>query len=338
MKKYLFILSLLATAKVQAQTITVNDTLSTGDVTYYFAADTSFTNYDNISGAGVTWDYSNIANADLNGLSKDSVIEISTSAYSSDYPTASYHEEFENGVQTFFSNTTDSVITHGFVFSTGSNDYIIRYNIDPLTSAKFPMALGTTYTDIIDGDAILPTVGTTPLAGSATITADGTGTLLLGINSYNDIIRVKTVEFLSGNIFIIGPVSVTRTAYIYYSPSTSDMPVFIHGEVFADMGASGTIDLKTIWSVDPLTGYAGTKEANSSLKVSLYPNPTSINVTVTSNNATELTIFNAIGKEFKKINNPTSIEFINIENLPKGIYFVQVKNAQQLMTKKLVIK
>lgn len=341
MKKTLLLFSVLSISLAQAQSITVDDTLSTGDVMYYYAADTGATNYDNITGSGATWDYSNLAYYDVAGatIAQDTVIDIATSSYATDYPNADYHDKFTGGVQTFFSNTPDSVVTHGFVFSTGTNEYVIRYNIDPLKSAHFDMVLGSSYTDAIDGDAVLPTVGTTALSGSATITVDGTGTMIIGGNTYSDVVRVKTVENLTGTIIVVGPVSVTRTSYIYYSPSTSDMPIFIHGQVFADLGATGTIDLKTVWSKDMLSGYAGVDELTSvKPELAVYPNPATTNVTITSNNATQLVIYNTVGKEIISINNPSNTEVIDLTNLPKGIYFVQVKNAQQLITKKLVIK
>jgi len=340
MKKTLLLFSVFAFSLSHAQSITVDDTLSTGEVMYYYAGDTSVTNYDAITGTGVTWDYSNLAYLELTSTTamQDTVIDIVNSPFASDYPGADYHDNFNTGVQTFLSNTPDSVITHGFVFNDGSSDYVIRYNIDPLTSAKFPMTQGVSYTDAIDGDAVLPTVGVTALSGSATVSVDGTGTLMLGGATYTDVVRVKTVEVLNGNITLIGPVTVTRTSYVYYSNSTSNMPVFIHGQVFADLGASGSIDLKTIWSKDMLSGFAGVEDEIVTAEVSIYPNPASTIVTINSNKATELVIYNAIGKEIKVITKPATTENINVAHLPNGIYFVQVKNGNTVLTKKIVIK
>lgn len=341
MKKTLLLFSVLSLSLANAQTITVDDTLSTGDVMYFYAADTAVTNYNSITGAGVTWDYSTLAYENVAGetTSKDTVIDITNSSYATNYPDADYHDQFNGGVQTFLSNTPDSIITHGFVFENGTNEYIIRYNVDPLKSAEFPMALGSSYTDLIDGDAVLPTVGTVALSGSATISADGTGTMLLGGMTYTDVIRVKTVENLAGTVPLVGAVSVTRTSYVYYSTSTSDMPIFIHGQIFADLGQAGTIDLKTVWSKDMLNGFAGVEEELSiQPELVVYPNPATTSLTIESNNATELRIYNAIGKEVIFIATPASTEQVDLSNLSTGIYFVQVKNGQQLITKKLVIK
>ena len=51
------------------------------------------------------------------------------SPYSSGYPTAQYHENFPDGVQTFFSNdaATNKTIIHGFVFTSGNDDFIVKY-------------------------------------------------------------------------------------------------------------------------------------------------------------------------------------------------------------------
>ncbi len=342
MKKTLLLAGIISAKIANAQSITVDDTLSTGDVMHYYAADTSALVYDNITGPGATWDYSNLSYADIGGLKKDSVIEISTSSYASNYPSADYHENFEDGVQTFFTNTEDSIVTHGFVFITGAaNEYIIRYNVDPLTSVKFPMTVGSSYTDLIDGDAVVPVSGTpttVSLSGDATISADGSGTLNLGANTYSDIIRVKTVENLTGTVILVGNVSVTRTSYMYYSPSTSDMPVFIHGGIIADLGNLGSVSLKTVWSKDMLNGYAGIEEDENNQSLSLYPNPASDEITITSENAESLVILNTAGQEIKTIVTPNKSEKIDVSELPQGVYIVKIKNSNHTTTQKFVIK
>jgi len=339
MKKTLLLFSVISLSAANAQSITVDDTLSTGDKMNYYLADSSSNDFDAITGSGVTWDYSNLAFLDNTntGTNLDSVIVASTAAFASNFTQSDYSEFFVNGLNTFFRNTPDSVITDGFFFNDGTNDYIVRYQNDPLITSKFPMNFGTTYTDPIDGEAIAGGQ-TVAISGSATIAADGVGTFLLAGNTYNNILRVKTVETLSGTSLLVGTVNITRTSYVYYDNSFSKMPIFIYGDVFIELGALGNVGAKTVWSKDPLNGFAGTDTYGVLPALEIYPNPASSVVNIETNNVESITLFNSIGETIKTITNPSTIESIAVDNLATGIYFVQTKSKGELLTKKLVIK
>lgn len=338
MKKTLLLFSVITASIANSQSITVNDTLSIGDKLNYYMADSSVSSLDAVTGAGVTWDYNDLAFlSDFNvETNVDSIILASTSVFSASYPQSKYSEFFVNGVNTFFRNTADSVITDGFVFNDGTNDYVVRYHNNPLISAKFPMTFGTTYVDYLDGEAIAGGQ-TVAITGNATVNADGTGTFLLAGNTYTNVIRVKTVEILSGTS-VVGPVNVNRTSYVYYETSVSNLPIFSHVNVIVELGSLGTVNVKSVWSKDPLLGYAGNEELIENVNVNIYPNPASSNVTIATNNAKNISIINTIGETVKSINNPSNIENISLINLANGVYFIQVKNEKETITKKLVIK
>lgn len=342
MKKTLLFCGLLTSTLLNAQSLTASDTLSAGEFLNYYSADTSANEYSTVAGSGVTWDYSNIAFLDGTnvGMHLDSVINMTdaTSTNQGYYPSASYQEQFDTGIQSFFSNFgADSVVTYGFIFNDGTTDNVIRYNNDPLTSAKFPMALGISYTDAVDGEAIANGV-TAAMSGSATINVDGTGTLLLAGNSYSNVIRVKTIENISGNIPLVGAVIITRTSYMYYDITTSKLPIFIYGKVDADLGNTGTTHIKTVWSKDPLSGNAGVESIKSQPSVSIYPNPASSIVNISTKNATSIKVINSIGQTIYTSNVNSSTQSIDVSNFATGIYFVEISNTTEKITKKLVIK
>src|SRR5690606_31807040 len=112
----LLLLGICSGLMASAQTINLSDTLSTGDVMTYFNLDSGATNYSEISGVGVTWDYSTIGGYAI--TNENNVIDRIDSDFSDDFPLSDYAEEFENSVHTFFSNDADGsqVIVHGFVF------------------------------------------------------------------------------------------------------------------------------------------------------------------------------------------------------------------------------
>lgn len=342
MKKTLLFAAILMASISFSQSITVDDTLSSGVATNYYQGDTTFTDYSSITGTSVTYDYSLLTYLDNTvSMNLDTIINIADSPYSTDFASADYHENFTGGVNTFFSNSADSVTVYGFIFNDGTSDFVISYNVDPLKSFSFPMSVGDSYSDYIEGEAIdIPTSGSnTALSGNATVTVDGAGTLKLGGSTYTDIIRVKTIENLSGTVPFFGTVTLVRESYYYYSFSTSNMPVLIVGNIDVD-GAGYVIHQEGVWSKDAL-GMAGVESTQlNEMNLNVYPNPASNEVNISTENADQLSIYNSVGQVVFTNNSLIKNEIIKVDisNYPQGIYFVQIQKEGELKTKKLVIK
>ena len=322
-----------------AQTIATTDTLSTGDTRMFYPVDTATADLNGVIGSGVTWDYSNLIMLD-NSVSKDTVIPISSSTFASDYPNATYQEQFENGIQTFFSNdpANNEVIIHGFVFNSGGSDYIIKYNTDEMIGMQLPMSLNDQILDNISGEANVPVLGTINLTGTANVVADGTGTLILGSNSYSNVIRLKTDESSSGSS-PFGPISVQRTSYAYYAQAEGNLPLFIYAEVIVTVPGVGVVTFKMVWSKDTTGNYLGLSQTNEPLTLSIYPNPADNNVTINTTNGTQsIEIYNAVGSRVMSITKPETTENIDVSKLNVGIYFVKIKGDNKTLTKKLVIR
>jgi len=343
MKKTFLLLSISAFSFANAQSITVNDTLRTGDKAYYFEAIATAPNLDAVIGANVTWDYSTLTLANTNGAVKDSVIQ-NTNA---DYSNAFHQEQFDGGINAFFTNTPTEVTSYGFVFDLNGQNAKITYSVDPLQAMVFPMAFGTTdYTDNISGNIIVDAIPTpVAVSGTAAIKADGTGTLTLGTTTFTDVIRIKTVEVLDGNVpaipligFAGGPVNITRTSYTYYSLSDSRLPVFLHGALNAIVPTQPDVEQINVWSSVNLASASTGIELDEIATLSIFPNPATELVSIKSVNATSIHIFNAIGQEIYSITNPSNSETVNVSSFETGIYIVEVKNNETISTKKLIIE
>ena len=73
-------------------------------------------------------------------------------------------------------------------------------------------------------------------------------------------------------------------------------------------------------------------DINAAETFGIYPNPAANVVNITTNGNAELAIFNAIGKEVKRLNTNESITAIDISSLPNGVYFVVVNGRTQKLT------
>lgn len=339
MKTPLLLLGICTGLFASAQTIELSDTISTGNSMTYYVLDSSATNYSGVIGAAVTWDYSAVG-AYVLAPNVNNVIDRADSDFASDFPLANYAENFENSVNTFFSNDAlgNQIIVHGFVFQELSNDFIIKYNSDPLISCELPMNLGDTYTDAIAGTATLPFAGDIAITGEASVSADGAGTLKIGDVIYTNVIRVHTTETSTG----VGvDMTITRESYVYYDIDNFNMPVFIHATVLADLGVIGDFGFTAVYSKDEITDYVSIvtcKEPDMAFNV--FPNPTTQGfATVTCPAGTEsIVVMNALGEHVYTVNNPSATETVNVANLAKGIYFVQSTKAGTTKTLKLIVK
>lgn len=83
-------------------------------------------------------------------------------------------------------------------------------------------------------------------------------------------------------------------------------------------------------------------EAPASKKLSIYPNPSAGKVTITyasgiSGDET-VTVFNALGKQVKQIKVTGNTTALPCENLPEGLYFIQLTRGDKVIaTDKLIL-
>lgn len=338
MKKGLLLLAIGFGTVASAQSLTIDDTLSTGDSRAYYPLDSNAVNLSGTTGAGVTWNYSTIAG--YNGVtpSTNTVVVASSTAWAADYPISDYCEDFENGVRTFFRNVGTDVLVDGFVYNDGTNEFIVTYDVDELKALSFPMSMGSTYTDPISGTAAIPLVGDVSVTGEATVTADGTGTLTIGTNSYTNVIRVHTDEESSGTFFGQN-ITLIRRSYVYYDlDDANDMPIFRHDEVIADLDAGGTYGFQAVYSKDQVTNYVGTEEADMT-QFSVYPNPaTDVLNIVVPEGVTEMTIVNSLGQVVNTYLLPQGTITLNTSDFATGVYLVKAKSSNGITTRKVTIK
>ena len=98
----------------------------------------------------------------------------------------------------------------------------------------------------------------------------------------------------------------------------------------------GNGDLGTPGSANDFTLSTSTFQVST---FNIYPNPTNtgfVNITTTSNEAINVTVFDILGKQVisQTINNNS----LNVSNLNTGVYILQLNQNGATTTKKLVIK
>jgi hypothetical protein len=79
-------------------------------------------------------------------------------------------------------------------------------------------------------------------------------------------------------------------------------------------------------------------EENMFDSIRIYPNPTSENIYIRSNNSFDYELFNMLGQRIKSGNLLEGNNEINVKNYSEGIYFINFSRENKKYTKKIVIK
>lgn len=333
-KLFLSALTLSFSGMLLAQPTLSNANTATtiGESQVYYVADSNATDLSSVTGASATFDYSTLAG--YGTTTSNTISDASMGAYAATYPNSTV-EDILGSISIFRNNYTDSIACQGYAFVEPSIGAIeVVFDVDSLKLMEFPFTFGDSFTDDLDGEAIVPGFGTIPFSGQVTVTADAYGTLLLPNSvTYTNVLRVHTEENSVADTGIFGTIPVTRTQYAYYEPGTSKFPVFVHNT----LSVSGNPQ-SYVLSRDPLPGLSTEEISLQNIKV--FPNPAkdNLNVAFQSNESATISLFNVLGEEVRESNAPagnSTIQF-DVQDLEAGVYFIRIQTGTVSRTIKFV--
>jgi len=113
-----------------------------------------------------------------------------------------------------------------------------------------------------------------------------------------------------------------------YVKNNCEFVVFVQHDASQEVTQVAKVDMSTISGMEELSGN----------KISLYPNPTSDYIVLSSNGNGNLTITDITGKNVYNASVNQTQQYFNIANLSKGIYMVQYTSNNNSFTQKLVIE
>jgi len=332
MKRTLLVAALATSFAGMSQSLTQANEPAIGETQQMYLCDSFANTYEGTTGAGVTWDYSDLAKY-ANVIRTVSIEDATTQPNASSFPTSTKTIKVENSLETYFNSTSTERVSQGFVFNEPSfGELVAVFDTDEETMVTYPFANGSSLTDSYAGTLYF-TFNGLPMnpaaAGSCYAWIDGQGTLLLPDGStVTDAIRYKMIDTSATNIQLFGDLEIVRTQYEYYDLANANLPVLTFSHLLIHQPGSGiplTDNSIVLSSVDPSSTVSVELYSNDFISFETYPNPTNGLVTLKGEFDEDATasVYDQSGRLLisQKAMNNTSID---LSNFKAGFYLLKV--------------
>lgn len=210
-------------------------------------------------GANTTFSNSNLTqgSASITSYSAPTTAEIST------FPGTTI-KMTGGGSTVFYKQTASKLEITGLV----TPDATLNFSANNGTFISYPAAFGYSESDAAAG-TFSATAGSGNFSGTINITADASGTLLIGSKTYLNVLRIKSVQNFALSVFGIPVGSVVNTSYSYYD-SLHKSPLL--STINAVITVQGTP--QTTNSAQALNEtFLGTSDFIKKDAFKIYPNP-----------------------------------------------------------------
>jgi hypothetical protein len=336
MRKFLPALLFLFAIKANSQSVVLTQSANEaiiGDTSTVHVLDT--TNFASgmpigTTGTNVIWNFTNL-------ITTTAVVTsayVSTTAVSgaSAYPGSNYVQK-QGTLYTYFKSVTSPTTQTEFL-GIGSSSLSMNFSSNSAIGVVYPMGLGNSVADNFSGSFSFSISGT--VNGNVTTTADGSGTLNLmdGI-SLTNVLRVKSVQnmTLTSGPFPVG--TIKQTTYNFYHATEKFAILTLNYTSIALTGQSPTVTAGATGNKNVFV--VGVKENSlADAQLSVYPNPVKDLLTVNTAsafNAKKIMIYTQLGQCIYSTSYESTID---VKNLAKGIYFVEISGDKGTVRKKFI--
>jgi hypothetical protein len=325
-KKIYILLFICAFAFAKGQhTLTAAFNPVPGDLESYFSLNSTGL-FLGSSGTSQTWNYTGISIAP-GGPSTNTYVTMSSVPNSSLFPGGTIAAD-GGGFYSVYGNTSSKNEYLGTAQPTASNCQVYS---DPIKFYPLPFSYG-----LSSSDSFSSTSSSYTITGTFTTTGDGTGTLLLPSTTYPNIFKLTYFVYETLN-FGTSVDSYTIIQSQYYS-SLSKFPVLTVGSQ-----TSTSSGIQTYGNINApfALGIPSAFEINGP---EFFPNPVTngeLFIRNTGSDIVSVTFINTLGQSVKTIhfeNTGSENTRIDVNELAKGIYFLNMESKKGLRSKKITIE
>lgn len=239
-----------------------------------------------------------------------------------------------------YTNQTDlttASYTNYSAYSTGggandSSNYVIAYLYGAGENIIFNSQKTITSIDLANGVWAYHYMNGSDGSGTGTYEADDffkvTITAILNDDTLGDSVDFYLADYTDGNSYILdnwstvdlSSLGVVKGLNIQLSVLDNLTPTYV---CIDDIVYSPT---------------ASANDTNFEDNISVYPNPTTNFVTISTIDNSKITIFDTNGKVVLSKNEYSKNEKINLTSVDNGVYFIKIERNHQIAFKKLIIK
>jgi hypothetical protein len=295
------------------------------------------------SGAAQNWNFTSLV---TNTVTETNTYTMAASTPSaSSFPGSTIASDDGLGGYDYYKVTAGTYETVGFATAAGSMESYTNTGV----LANWPINFGYSNTDTYSGTSnYVSFVG--PVNGSVTVTAPGSGTVILpGSVTYNNCLQLKVENTSVANIGTFPftfTINTRATEYQYYS-GTQKFPLVVVAYLSQTLtSSSGPTVSDAVGITVNTNALTGINDLNmEALNYNVYPNPATNQVTIQLSNEkaeeASVMIVNNLGQVVKNLNLGKALELdhnLATGDLPAGIYYIKVSCGERITTKKLIIQ
>jgi hypothetical protein len=294
------------------------------------------------NGAGQTWNFSSLTVQTT--TTTNNGVTVASTGSASTYPSASVAISVGTGTNSFYSSNASSLNYWGGNVIIGGQNVTMSYT-SAACFAAYPMSLGTTTNNNIAG-SLNSIAGPGNFSGTSTVTASGTGTIMLpGGYNFSNILKVTTSQAITFTLSF-GSGTYTQNKYDYYS-ALSKFPLFSISNATLFTSLAGTTT-ETVTLINNNYNTVGiTEAANQTLSnVTVYPNPAkdNINLNFTNVNADNASyeMVNVLGQTVRTQAIPVvkgeTLYNVSLTGIESGVYFIKLNVGAKTSVTKITVQ
>ena len=306
------------------------------------------------SGENATWDFSTLNyDQEWDWVAYDP----SETMFSDSFPSATLAFKFPQGDTAdiweyyLFRNDSLSWLGAASVLSQDSTIFYQVLNLDPDVRAVFPFTYGSSFSDHFRGKNKVTYDGSSLIQrrfGTSSDVVDAYGTLTTPYGTFNNTVRIKTIETVRDTLDFFIPVVTQQdiVRYTWYSEDERYILLHLDSIVTSTFGFPAAATYAHMYRAGEIMTSIDQEQLAETISMNVYPNPASeqihVQFTLDKSASYQISLSNIIGQ--KLIELPVNRTALGTQNIPldiseigAGYYLLTIQTEAGIAAKKIRI-
>ncbi|MGE6395916.1 T9SS type A sorting domain-containing protein [Chryseobacterium scophthalmum] len=223
------------------------------------------------------------------------------------------------GSTSYYKQTATKLEITGLV----TPDATLNFSTNNGTFIGYPAAFGYSENDTASG-TFSATAGSGNFSGTIAISADASGTLLIGTKTYPNVLRIKSIQNFNLTVFGFPVGTIANTTYAYYDNLHKAPLLSTTNAVITVQGTPQNTNIAQALNET----FLAVSDLKLKEKLSIYPNPAQDFIQLKGNTSkdSKIKIYGLDGKLVKTTDVKSGK--IEVSELPPAAYFIEVSDSK----------